>query len=53
MNENGTEDIWNILHIHDIIQNKECKYSIWQNHEEQQYLNCLYNIITNGIETQD
>ena len=57
MNENnGTEDIYYryITYSRHNPDYLECiNIQLWQNHEEQQYLDCLYNIITTGIETQD
>lgn len=57
MNEsNGDEDIY-YRYVTYIRYKSDCdpyiNISIWENREEQQYLDCLQNIITTGIETND
>lgn len=57
MNENnGSEDIYYRYITYSRYTPEYQEFTnvpLWQNHEEQQYLDCLHNIITNGIETQD
>ena len=57
MNENnGSEDIYYRYITYSRYNPQYQEFTnvpLWQNHEEQQYLDCLHNIITTGIETQD